>query len=80
MFDQKAKNEVELTAKRQITYDELTKDIQDKEEKKHMVQKTLKQKEIELYKKKFAIEELQKTKHVLAHRTQEMKASLEPKE
>jgi cilia- and flagella-associated protein 57 len=40
----------------------------------------LKQKESELYKEKHQIKELQKIKQVLTHRTQEMKASLEPKE
>jgi hypothetical protein len=38
------------------------------------------QKEKELYKYKDKIKDLQKTKQVLTHRTQEMKASLEPKE
>lgn len=40
----------------------------------------LKEKEGELYLFKFSIKDLQKTKKVLTHRTQEMKASLEPKE
>ena len=40
----------------------------------------LKKKETELYRQKFKIRDLQKTKQVLTHRTYEMKASLEPKE
>ena len=36
--------------------------------------------EKDLYKYKFKIKDLQKSKHVLTHRTTEMKASLQPKE
>lgn len=50
------------------------------EQEKREVQEKLKKKETELYKYKFKIKDLQKTKQVLTHRTQEMKASLEPKE
>jgi hypothetical protein len=50
------------------------------EEAKKEVQDKLKKKESDLYKYKFKIKDLQKTKQVLTHRTQEMKASLEPKE
>ena len=49
------------------------------DEKKRAVQQALKKREVELFQKKQKVEELQKTKHVLAHRTDEMKASLEPK-
>jgi hypothetical protein len=50
------------------------------EEAKKEVQDKLKKKESDLYKYKFKIKDLQKTKQVLTHRAQEMKASLEPKE
>lgn len=50
------------------------------EEEKKQIQNQLRQKESELFKYKFKIKELDKTKAVLTHRTQEMKASLEPKE
>jgi len=50
------------------------------EQEKKEVQERLKKKETELYQYKFKIKELQKTKHVLTHRTTEMKGSLEPKE
>ena len=53
--------------------------IQENEDGKRAVQAKLKKREIELFNKKKKIEELQKTKHVLSHRTEEMKASLEPK-
>lgn len=36
--------------------------------------------EKDLYRYKFKIKDLQKSKHVLTHRTTEMKASLQPKE
>jgi chromosome segregation ATPase len=54
--------------------------IQELEKAKREVQERLKVKEKELYRYKFKIRDLQKTKAVLTHRTQEMKASLEPKE
>ena len=54
--------------------------IKSLEEEKKEVQEKLKKKETELYKYKFKIKDLQKTKQVLTHRTQEMKSSLEPKE
>jgi chromosome segregation ATPase len=50
------------------------------ENEKKEIQEKLKEKERELYRYKFKIKDLQKTKQVLTHRTQEMKASLEPKE
>lgn len=40
----------------------------------------LKKRETDLYKYKFKIKDLRKSKHVLTHRTTEMRASLEPKE
>ena len=40
----------------------------------------LKKRETDLYKYKFKIKDLRKSKHVLTHRAQEMRASLEPKE
>jgi hypothetical protein len=47
---------------------------------KKEIQDKLKEKEKELYQYKFKIKDLQKSKQALAHTTQEMKASLEPKE
>ena len=44
------------------------------------VTEKLKKRETDLYKYKFKIKDLQKSKHVLTHRTTEMRASLEPKE
>ena len=49
------------------------------QEKKEVLDK-LKKRETDLYKYKFKIKDLQKSKHVLTHRTTEMRASLEPKE
>ena len=40
----------------------------------------MKKRATDLYKYKFKIKDLRKSKHVLTHRTQEMKASLEPKD
>ena len=40
----------------------------------------MKEKEHELYKYKFKIKDLQKSKHVLTHRAKGIAASLEPKE
>lgn len=40
----------------------------------------LKKKETELYRQKFEIKDLQKTKQVLTHRTNEIKSTLEPRE
>ena len=56
------------------------KEIEKLGEEKAEIQLKLKEKEGELYQFKFRIKDLQKTKKVLTHRTQEMKASLEPKE
>lgn len=50
------------------------------ENEKKEVQKNLKKKETELYRQKFKIKDLQKTKQVLTHLTQEVKSSLEPRE
>jgi chromosome segregation ATPase len=55
-------------------------EITELETEKKEIQNKLKEKEKELYKYKQKIQELDKTKAVLTHRTQEMKASLEPKE
>ena len=44
------------------------------------VQKNLKKKETEIFRHKFKIKDLQKTKQVLTHLTQDVKASLEPRE
>lgn len=49
------------------------------DEKQEVIEK-LKKRETDLYKYKFKIKDLQKSKHVLTHRTTEMRASLEPKE
>lgn len=40
----------------------------------------MKKRATDLYKYKFKIKDLRKSKHVLTHRTQEMKAGLEPKD
>lgn len=50
------------------------------ENEKKEVQKNLKKKETEIFKHKFKIKDLQKTKQVLTHLTQDVKASLEPRE
>lgn len=50
------------------------------EKEKKEIQIKLKKRETDLYKYKFKIKDLQKSKHVLTHRTTEMRASLEPKE
>lgn len=47
---------------------------------KKEVQKNLKKKETEIFRHKFKIKDLQKTKQVLTHLTQDVKASLEPRE
>lgn len=44
-----------------------------------MIEK-LKKRATDLYKYKFKIKDLRKSKHVLTHRTLEMRASLEPKD
>ena len=50
------------------------------EAEKHDNFEKLTKREKDLYKYKFKIKDLQKSKHVLTHRTTEMKASLQPKE
>jgi hypothetical protein len=50
------------------------------EQEKKEMQAKLKTRETDLYRYKFKIKDLQKSKHVLTHRTTEMRASLEPKE
>lgn len=50
------------------------------EQERQEVMDKLKKRETDLYKYKFKIKDLQKSKHVLTHRTTEMRASLEPKE
>jgi predicted nucleic acid-binding Zn-ribbon protein len=50
------------------------------EKEREEVTEKLKKRETDLYKYKFKIKDLQKSKHVLTHRTTEMRASLEPKE
>lgn len=49
-------------------------------EERHQNEDKLTKREKDLYKYKFKIKDLQKSKHVLTHRTTEMKASLQPKE
>lgn len=49
------------------------------QENQEVIEK-LKKRATDLYKYKFKIKDLRKSKHVLTHRTQEMKASLEPKD
>lgn len=65
---------------RQELIKEKQNEIQKLDNEKKDVQNKLKEKEKDLYRYKFKIKDLQKTKQVLTHRTQEMKASLEPKE
>ena len=65
---------------RQKIMEEKREEIVNLENEKKEIQEKLKEKERELYRYKFKIKDLQKTKQVLTHRTQEMKASLEPKE
>ena len=60
--------------------EELNKKIELFNKEKENNQELLKQKEHDLYKYKFKIKDLQKSKHVLTHRATEMRASLEPKE
>ena len=60
--------------------EELNKKIELFNKEKEANQELLKQKEHDLYKYKFKIKDLQKSKHVLTHRATEMRASLEPKE
>jgi cilia- and flagella-associated protein 57 len=50
------------------------------EQEREEVTDKLKKRDTDLYKYKFKIKDLQKSKHVLTHRTTEMRASLEPKE
>jgi serine phosphatase RsbU (regulator of sigma subunit) len=50
------------------------------EQERQEVLDKLKKRETDLYKYKFKIKDLQKAKHVLTHRTTEMRQSLEPKE
>ncbi len=76
----KEKAKTKRKALKQILENEKKVLIKELEEAKKEVQDRLKVKEKELYKYKFKIKDLQKTKQVLTHRTQEMKASLEPKE
>jgi SMC interacting uncharacterized protein involved in chromosome segregation len=60
--------------------EERIKQIKMLEQERQEVMDKLKKRETDLYKYKFKIKDLQKSKHVLTHRTTEMRASLEPKE
>jgi hypothetical protein len=60
--------------------EEKIKQINMLEQERLEVTEKLKKRETDLYKYKFKIKDLQKSKHVLTHRTTEMRASLEPKE
>lgn len=60
--------------------EEKIKQINMLEQERQEVTEKLKKRETDLYKYKFKIKDLQKSKHVLTHRTTEMRASLEPKE
>ena len=60
--------------------EEKIKQINMLEQEREEVTEKLKKRETDLYKYKFKIKDLQKSKHVLIHRTTEMRASLEPKE
>ena len=72
--------EVQATRDHEKAEAQMRQNIAQLEDVKKEIQKNLKKKETELYSQKFKIKDLQKTKQVLTHRTQEMKASLEPKE
>ena len=60
--------------------EEKIKQINMLEQERQEVTEKLKKRETDLYKYKFKIKDLQKSKHVRTHRTTEMRASLEPKE
>lgn len=60
--------------------EEKAKQIQLLELENQEVIEKLKKRATDLYKYKFKIKDLRKSKHVLTHRTQEMRASLEPKD
>jgi hypothetical protein len=79
-FRKKVEYENSATKKLETTEESYLNKILVLEDVKKDIQKNLKKKETELYSQKFKIKDLQKTKQVLTHRTQEMKASLEPKE
>ncbi len=70
----KRKKEIKLKLEEKI------KQIKMLEQERQEVLDKLKKRETDLYKYKFKIKDLQKSKHVLTHRTTEMRASLEPKE
>ena len=80
IFKKKTEAERMATEKLEQTEQSYLNKIAVLEDVKKDIQKNLKKKETELYSQKFKIKDLQKTKQVLTHRTQEMKASLEPKE
>jgi cilia- and flagella-associated protein 57 len=50
------------------------------QEEKEQLKKQIEEKEHELYKYKFKIKDLQKSKHVLTHRAKGIHEQLEPKE
>ena len=76
MMMQAKKRKKEIKAK----LEEKIKQIRMLEQERQEVSDKLKKRETDLYKYKFKIKDLQKSKHVLTHRTTEMRASLEPKE
>ena len=77
-FEHKTRGERAATENLENEEEQLKRHILEQEEKKKVVQKQLKKKETELYRQKFQIKDLQKTKQVLTHRTLQMKATLEP--
>ena len=72
-----AKNEKRII---KAKLEEKIKQINMLEQEREEVTEKLKKRDTDLYKYKFKIKDLQKSKHVLTHRTTEMRASLEPKE
>lgn len=60
--------------------EKLTQDIEQKESSKREEIDKLYKRETDLYKYKFKIKDLKKSRHVLTHRAKEMQQSLQPKE
>lgn len=60
--------------------EKLTQDIEQKESSKKEEIDKLYKRETDLYKYKFKIKDLKKSRHVLTHRAKEMQQSLQPKE
>lgn len=72
--------ELNSSQNERVAIEKLKQDIKQKQNSKEEEIEKLYKRETDLYKYKFKIKDLKKSKHVLTHRAKEMQQSLQPKE